>query len=82
MSERHHSFLHQWANGELDDEERDYVVAELYGSGLFDGAVSWNTEGRSARNVPVLPVTRSSHHKDAHGAGSDAEKPFFGRNPG
>jgi hypothetical protein len=51
MSERHYSFRHQLANGELDDEERELVLAELYGSGMFDDALSWYAEGQPDAKV-------------------------------
>ena len=65
MSERHQSFLHELANGELDEEERELGLAELYGSGLFDDPVPWSSEGQPASEGDVdgcLPRVGGSEH--------------------
>ena len=69
MPERQQSFLHQLANGELDEEERELVLAELYGSGLFEGPLPWSPEGQPAPQVEGAgdvdgcpPRVRGSEH--------------------
>ena len=37
--------------GELDEEERELVLAELYGSGLFDDRLPWSFEDQPATEV-------------------------------
>jgi hypothetical protein len=83
MSQRHRLFLHLLADGEQDEEERQYVLAELYGSGMFDASLSWSVEGQPVPNVPGLPVTGTFHHEadggepaDAPREGGDAEEPL------